>query len=200
MDIPECPANILFVAILKTLWNQGWGKEGCEWLRMNAVGEEEGGPPSDPTLSAAGLLGTNEAALWAFLERFKGRSTIGNSFRYSPSQEQNLRVGRKSTTWWAPKFEGSVPRPGVKVRTNFERATKFATTTGVLWKPKPRRGEIKELTKAEKEALFKFGLHHVVVDYASDKISHGRCMLVNGTIACWLSLNSTTNVMQQRIC
>ena len=98
MDIPECPDNTLFVAILKTLWNQGWGKEGCEWLRMNAVGEEEGGPPSYPTLSAAGLLGTNEAALWAFLEHFKGRSTIGNSFRYSPSQEQNLRVGRKWTT------------------------------------------------------------------------------------------------------
>ena len=98
MDIPECNDNILFLAILKTLWNQGWGKRGCEWLRMNAVGEEEGGPPSYPTLSAAGLLGTNEAALWAFLEHFKGRSTIGNSFRYSPSQEQNLRVGRKWTT------------------------------------------------------------------------------------------------------
>ena len=76
-------------------------------------------------------------------------------------------MGRKSTTWWAPKFEGNFPRPAVKVRTNFERATKFATTTGVLWKPKPRRGEIKELTKAEEEALFKFGLHHVIDDNSS---------------------------------
>ena len=50
---------------------------------------------------------------------------------------QVLSVLMHPTIWWAPKFEGSVPRPETKVRTNFERAKKLAGEVGAVWKPQP---------------------------------------------------------------
>ena len=161
MEDTKATEKNLALSILKLLWNEGWGREGYEWLRVSPNEKEK----TVPVLSAAALLGVREETLWGHLRPFHGKQ--GKPHRFAADRSKTYAVKRQQTVWWAPTFNNST-EPTVLPKENYNDLKNRSS-----WKPRARsrRAHIEELSPDEVRVLRERGYAHLVVDNASPSLA-----------------------------
>ena len=155
MEDTKDTEKILALSILKLLWNEGWGREGYEWLRVSPNEKEK----TVPVLSAAALLGVREETLWGHLRPFHGKQ--GKPHRFAADRSKTYAVKGQRTSWWAPTFNSST-EPRVLPIENYNKLKGNSS-----WKPRRRRAHVETLSADEKHALLVGGYGRLLHDNSS---------------------------------